>query len=206
MFLLALDQEGLQDNVLEEAHQYSVMLCTAGCRYYAAPRRRLSLHIHHIYTQTAAMTDELLGQSFVSARADLVHECVDGEVVIVNLANGKYYSLEGAGADFWQLLITALPLAEVIDHFSKFYTMRQESSTANLLPLVKQLLAEKLIVLADETDLPSAGAVPPPALTGGNFVPPVLRIYTDVEELLLVDPVHETSDSGWPDIPESPGA
>jgi hypothetical protein len=35
-------------------------------------------------------------------------------------------------------------------------------------------------------------------MTPARFVEPALNKYTDMQELLLLDPVHEVSEAGWP--------
>jgi hypothetical protein len=35
-------------------------------------------------------------------------------------------------------------------------------------------------------------------LAGGAFSPPVLQKFSDMQELLLVDPIHEVKAEGWP--------
>ncbi len=44
----------------------------------------------------------------------ITHETVDGEVVIVNLASGSYYSLNGAGASIWRCLEGQASLEEIV--------------------------------------------------------------------------------------------
>ena len=34
--------------------------------------------------------------------------------------------------------------------------------------------------------------------TIGPFVPPTLEKYTDMQDLVLLDPVHEVDERGWP--------
>jgi hypothetical protein len=35
---------------------------------------------------------------------------------------------------------------------------------------------------------------------GAAFQPPTLRKYTDMQDLLLIDPIHEVDDLGWPGV------
>ena len=37
-----------------------------------------------------------------------------------------------------------------------------------------------------------------------DFTNPVLEKFTDMAELLLLDPIHEVDDSGWPNKPPNP--
>ena len=42
----------------------------------------------------------------------------------------------------------------------------------------------------DIKDIPETGSIP--------FDAPILKRYTDQQELLLLDPIHEVDDIGWP--------
>ena len=42
---------------------------------------------------------------FAAAGSPIVHETLDGEVVIINLKTGTYYSLQGPGAAVWEALV-----------------------------------------------------------------------------------------------------
>src|SRR4029077_17954546 len=37
----------------------------------------------------------------------VIHETIDDEVIVINLASGSYYSLKGAGTDVWDVLQSA---------------------------------------------------------------------------------------------------
>jgi len=39
----------------------------------------------------------------------------------------------------------------------------------------------------------------PPLPAGTVFAPPVLEVYTDMQDLLLLDPIHDVDETvGWP--------
>jgi len=44
----------------------------------------------------------------------------------------------------------------------------------------------------------TAVAVPPPLQTGAAFAPPELHTFNDMNDLLLIDPIHEVAETGWP--------
>ena len=46
--------------------------------------------------------------------ANIMHEVIDGEVVVVNLENGTYYSLDGVGADLWVRLADGSTLEALV--------------------------------------------------------------------------------------------
>jgi hypothetical protein len=39
-----------------------------------------------------------------------------------------------------------------------------------------------------------------------DFIPPKLRKYTDMQDLLLLDPIHEVDEQGWPIAKDEPAA
>jgi len=64
--------------------------------------------------------------------------------------------------------------------------------------LADELRGETLLEqLADEVGVPPDDEVAAPA-SDGPFVAPVLERYEDMQDFLLVDPIHEVDDSGWP--------
>lgn len=132
-------------------------------------------------------------------RPDVVHQTIDGEVVIINLATGTYYSLRAVGAEIWQLLERGATLDDVVAVLERRYDASKEAVVSAVDELVTTLADEGLLV-------PASDAAPPgnaPAAADGArrpWAPPTLERYTDMQDLLLVDPIHEVDDIGWPDL------
>jgi hypothetical protein len=63
--------------------------------------------------------------------------------------------------------------------------------------LVEQLLAEGLVV--EDADAPVGAS--PPAPPADALEPPALEKFTDMQDLILLDPVHEVDERGWPHAP-----
>ncbi len=60
-----------------------------------------------------------------------------------------------------------------------------------------ELRNEKLVV--EQPGEPPTTAVASPLVEPAEFTPPVLEKYTDMQDLLLIDPIHEVNDAhGWP--------
>lgn len=122
-------------------------------------------------------------------KPDVVDESVDGEVLIVHLGTGAYYSSRGVGDAAWQLIAagsTALETSGLL-----------QAAGPAVADFVEHLLAESLI-------RPRTKPVEPPPFV--TVVPgePVLEKYTDMQELLLLDPIHDVEEAGWPKA--KPGA
>ena len=127
---------------------------------------------------------------------DVVQETVQGETLIVHTRSGAYYNLEGCGTLVWNSLLAGHSLAQIGDLFESSEESVRSSIRSGLAAFVEALLAEQLILPADgeAKEIPSDAQTPKPV-----FVAPELRKFTDMEELLLVDPIHEVNpEAGWP--------
>ena len=130
----------------------------------------------------------------------VVQETIDGEVVIVNLDKGDYYSLVQSAADIWSGIERGISTGEIITEIVEGYEgSREEIETA--VSQMLQKLQEEEIIVVDETE--KAPLIDRESKTNGNrekqiFEPPVLQKYTDMEELLALDPIHEVDEMGWP--------
>ena len=135
---------------------------------------------------------------------DVVSETIDGESVIINLSTGSYYSLNQAGADIWNLIEANASLPALIGQLTQRYTANPDEIESAVLQLVEQLQKEGLIVpvLLEAADTELDGnelAQATPVAEKLNFEIPVLQTYTDMQDLLLLDPIHEVEeDAGWP--------
>lgn len=134
----------------------------------------------------------------------VVHETFDdNEVVIINLDSGSYYNLDKVGTDIWRLIEDGSSVSEIAEVITHLY----ESSGIDIQSAVKQFLEElaqeDLIVPYAASELESfqgskAKVETGPAATRLVFQAPVLKKYTDMQELLLLDPIHEVDETGWP--------
>ena len=124
----------------------------------------------------------------------VVHETIDGEVILIQLETGFYYTLDGAGAEIWEMLVGGRDPATIACALSESNGDDAAATRATVNGLVRELCSESLLV----GDPPVNGVAPAGAASG--LTPPVLRKYTDMEDFLLVDPVHEVDDRGWPNV------
>ncbi|MBC8040474.1 MAG: PqqD family peptide modification chaperone [Opitutaceae bacterium] len=117
----------------------------------------------------------------------LSHELIDGEVVIIQFDSGNYYSLSGSAALIWQCFVSPASLADLPSLFSA----PPSGASDELAAFVGELVQEGLLSTA-EASTPVAPASPVP------YSKPVLNKYTDMQQLLLADPLHEVQETGWP--------
>jgi hypothetical protein len=130
----------------------------------------------------------------------VIGEVLDGEAIIVNLDSGAYYSLDGAGAEVWPAAQAGATLADLVDLVAAKYDGEAETIAAGIAALVEELVTENLLVAHGTAGDRSAVlyAAAPPDGNRPPFVKPVLQKYTDMADLLLLDPIHEVDEQGWP--------
>jgi hypothetical protein len=133
---------------------------------------------------------------FKVAGEHIVHSVIDDEVILVNLRSGIYYSLQHTGAVAWQMLIHGMTLSGVTEVLATHYGQPGAALAPGVNAFVQRLLEEELLEVAQEpqveNDLDSL------TLLTNDYAPPVLEVYADMQDLLLVDPIHEVDESGWP--------
>ena len=137
----------------------------------------------------------------------VTHETIDGEAVIINLDSGNYYSLVEAGSFIWAMLDKGASASEVQDLVQQTYDGNATDIDQGVQELLAQLQQENLIVPVD-----GAAAVDLTELTLSHnghgkpsFKAPLLNKFSDMQELLLLDPIHDVDEAGWPKpVPDPP--
>jgi hypothetical protein len=126
---------------------------------------------------------------------NIVHETLDGETIIIHLDTGNYYSLTGSGAEIWALLKGGGSVSAICAELAR----RHGCSEADLRGAVESFVAElQRDGLVEHSDATSNGVSTGLAELGGAWEPPKLERYDDMRDFLLVDPIHEVDETGWP--------
>lgn len=125
-------------------------------------------------------------------------ERLDGEVIIISFTTGQFYSAKGSGADVLSLLKAGLSTTSIIQILSTYYsTFKNEDSGLDL--FLSSLLNLGIIQETIETKETETFQLPND-LVRSLWKKPELLIHDEIRGLLLVDPIHEANDEGWPKI------
>jgi hypothetical protein len=121
----------------------------------------------------------------------VVAETIDNESVVINLDKGTYYSIRATGAELWESLRAGVPSEVLLGEILAF--SNDPNAPAGTQAFIDQLVQEELLVVDDG----------PSAALGGvrfemAFENPTLDKYSDMEALLLLDPIHDVDEVGWP--------
>jgi Coenzyme PQQ synthesis protein D (PqqD) len=140
-------------------------------------------------------------------KPSVIQEVLDGEAVIVNLATGSYYSTEQSGATIWSLLAQGTTVPDIVAHLRMHHT----DVPTDVDGLVKQwldVLESESLVVGEPLEEAAAnqgqtGLATEEGTTKTPFMEPKIEKYTDMEDLLLLDPIHDVQQTGWPRASET---
>lgn len=131
---------------------------------------------------------------FRSNSPPVIHETVEGETIIVNLETGSYYDLNHLGGAIFEALAAGMAAADLSDAIASAYEIEPGAAARVVEVFAAQLVEEQLILPSENGARSELDAPELPA----SFVEPGLKKYTDMQALLLLDPVHEVDEAGWP--------
>lgn len=134
---------------------------------------------------------------YVINRPKIVMEQFEDESILINLETGAYYSLNPSASEVLRLAELCPSTADVVDVLSRRY--RTDASL--IAPSVTQLLADAVEQQLVRADPGSAGSGVDANACGSPFVAPRLARFDDMKEILLLDPIHDVDESGWPTTP-----
>jgi hypothetical protein len=133
-------------------------------------------------------------------RKRFVSEQFEQETVIINLEEGLYYSLSATATETLNLVEQGFSVEEIVDVLRARYINKEE-----LPGLVESFVAEierqGILIPRPErfqTNLEGAARNISADRTEARFDPPVITRFDDMQEILLLDPIHQVSEQGWP--------
>lgn len=130
-------------------------------------------------------------------------ETMDGEVVVLDQIVGTYYSLGGAGEVIWAMLERGASEEAILASVGARYEPPAGGDDA-LKQAVSALIAE-----LRKDELIEVGEGEPPAVDTPDgakrpWAEPRLERFTDLQSLLLLDPIHDVDEGGWPRQQQQP--
>jgi hypothetical protein len=142
------------------------------------------------------------GDSYRVNEPSVISEVIDGETIVLNFESGHYYSFNPTASEIWLRVSAGSPIAAATESVARRFAVDPATIRSEVEGFVRRLHEEQLIRRAEEDAVPPPATAPdPPGETGAVFSSPEFEKFTDMEELLLLDPIHEVSDSGWPRKP-----
>lgn len=130
-------------------------------------------------------------------RPKVVADIFQDEAVAVNFDTGRYYGLSGTALAVWQSLEGNSEAGGIAAELSRRYMAEESQLQADIDAFLDRLVREGLIVAEELVRSAGTGeAADGPARAA--WVKPELQVYEDMQDLLLLDPIHDVDETGWP--------
>ena len=126
----------------------------------------------------------------LKANTNLAAEIFDGEVVLIDIQRAVYFSLRGAASVIWQAFAEPRSRSTVLDTMTK---RLKGANRAELQATLERMEQEQLLLPSEtcaDTDFELATIA---------YVAPQVESFSDLADLIAIDPVHEVdAGAGWP--------
>jgi len=122
-------------------------------------------------------------------------ERLDGEMVIISFETGKYFNANSTAADILFLIENRINQSLwkdiLLSHFNDF-----NIEESNIHKFLTKLILEKIVQETGESVFENVSL--PEDYQREEWKAPTLLVFEDLADLLLIDPIHDTSLDGWP--------
>jgi hypothetical protein len=122
----------------------------------------------------------------------LAADIFDNEYIIANLDTVLYYSIQGIAVSLVQALPFEDPSAP-INKIALIFNGSENNVADELKEIWQQLVNEEIVKEPIKPVAINEGWVP---VT--NYAAPLFNRYADMQDLLMLDPIHEVDEEGWP--------
>ena len=131
----------------------------------------------------------------------VIYENIDGELILVHMEKGAYYTTDEVGAALWDLIEARCTVSEMREALEAQFDAIPAEIEAGIESFLALLTAEGLVLREDA----ASDRVPHrrvPAIVKRPFRVPGLQSYRDMQDMLALDPIHDVEAAGWP-VPRS---
>ena len=131
-----------------------------------------------------------MSQGYRVASRDVVSESFDGDIVVVDLATGRYFSLSRSAGALWDMFGAGASPASI--------GAAAGSDPAPIAAFAETLCGHGLLVRQPQGSgaAPDLSAIARFAAAGDT---PEVAVFDDLAELFTADPIHDVEEpAGWP--------
>ena len=135
-------------------------------------------------------------------------ERLDGETIVIDFESGRFYSFRESAADLLWLISLGIELTLFESVLRRYFKIQDLSKvTIEIDSFIETILSLNLIeknVVEDEIgDGRVTDVELPEDYLRGDWVSPLLMSNDELADLLKIDPIHDVTESGWPESPRS---
>ena len=135
-------------------------------------------------------------------------ERLDGETIVIDFESGRFYSFRESAADLLWLISLEIEFALFESVLQRYFRVHESTDLfQDIGSFIDTLLGLNLIEKsAVDSEIDSTGISDvelPEDYLRRDWVSPLLVSNDELSDLLKIDPIHDVTESGWPESPRS---
>jgi hypothetical protein len=87
----------------------------------------------------------ITADTIIRQSREVVASDIDGEVIMMSIAKGKYYGMDLVASRIWELMGKQIKVADLVAILTEEYEVSREDCEKDVLAFLNDLLSEKLI-------------------------------------------------------------
>jgi len=131
---------------------------------------------------------------------EVVSDIIDGEAVMLHRTYGDYFSADGVGSLIWQWIGEGRSRSQILNMLNASFSASLAEIATAVDSFLADLVAHKLVRETVEGDKSATETlIEPQTKPEAEFVRPTLHVYSDIRNIMLLDPIHDVDENiGWP--------
>jgi hypothetical protein len=131
-------------------------------------------------------------QSLAPRPGSVIAETMGDETMVIDTESGVFFSLRSMASALWCLVEPGATRTALRDAVEEQYP-ESPSAGADVDQFLATLVERRVLVNLAAPAGPRAAVTWP-----ATYARPVIEAHDDMSDLLLVDPLHDVDDTGWP--------
>lgn len=133
----------------------------------------------------------MLTSRYSVAGRGVVSESFDGDLVVLDLDSGRYFSFTDSGCGLWEALVEGVAPEALLTE-GAIYTTDEVRS------FLRELVDYRLLVAVADAPVAAVSGTTAEKLSRAKDKP-TITVFDDLADLFLVDPIHDVEEgAGWP--------
>lgn len=135
-------------------------------------------------------------------------ERLDGETIAIDFVTGRFYSFRESAADILWLITHRMSISSFDDILRKSFKVTGDNTTLtrDVTSFIEHLiglgLIEAVSSTADSVQVQTQHYSLPDDYERDEWRSPLLISNDQLADLLMIDPIHDVTEDGWPDAPK----
>jgi hypothetical protein len=131
---------------------------------------------------------------------EVVSDIIDGEAVMLHRTYGDYFSTDGVGGLIWQWIGEGRSRGQILNKLNASFSASPAEIATAVDHFLTDLVAHKLVrEIAANDEAATETLIEPQTHPEAEFVRPTLHVYSDIRNMVLLDPIHDVDENiGWP--------